>query len=222
MLTVGENTNLHKFIRYIEPAVKAGNRKYWVWKSGPVPDRLGAWAENAPVPNVDNVEQLFCAAVPNLALRRVGKRIPFRLNAQGNETIDGGVAAYFDGVLGNGYYHTFTAHLNYKRARKWARETRSGVLVGWPFRGSALLDQGHVGILLPSGFVLQCFSDPNGPDLNWNYTIEQFGHGVRHALMVHPKNWIEYEGDLADWAKEEREKEEREKGKKGKPEHKPH
>jgi hypothetical protein len=62
MLTVGENTNLFKFIRYIEPAVKAGNRTYWVWKKGPVPDRLGAWAENAPVPNIKNVKQLFCAA----------------------------------------------------------------------------------------------------------------------------------------------------------------
>ena len=41
MLTVGENTNLYKFIRYIEPAVKAGNRTYWVWKKEPVPDRLG-------------------------------------------------------------------------------------------------------------------------------------------------------------------------------------
>ena len=30
MLTVGENTNLFKFIRYIEPAFTAGNRTYWV------------------------------------------------------------------------------------------------------------------------------------------------------------------------------------------------
>jgi hypothetical protein len=208
MLKVHEDTNLFKFIRYIEPAVEAGNRDYWVWKRGPVPDRLGAWAENAPVPNIRNVKQLFCAAVPNLALRRVGKRIPFRPNAKGDESIDGGVAAYFNGVLGHGYYHGFTARLKYDRARKLARETRSGVLVGWPYRGSQPLSaQGHVGILLPSGFVLQCFSDPAGPDLNWNYTIEQFGAGIRNAVMVHPKNWIEYEGDLAEWAREKKAKE---------------
>jgi hypothetical protein len=45
-----------------------------------------------------------------------------------------GAAAYFDGVLGQDYFHSYTAHLNYKRARKWARETRSRVLVGWPYR----------------------------------------------------------------------------------------
>jgi hypothetical protein len=97
--------------------------------------------------------------------------------------------------------------LNYKRTRKWARETRSGVLVGRPYRGSALLDQGHAGILLPSDYVLQCFSDPNGPDLNWDYTIERFGAGVKHTLMVHPKTWIEYRGDLAEWAIDEQARE---------------
>ncbi len=53
MLTVGERTNLCKFIRYIKSAVRAGDRAYWVWKSGPVTDRLRAWVENASVPNVD-------------------------------------------------------------------------------------------------------------------------------------------------------------------------
>jgi hypothetical protein len=33
MLNIGERTNLYKFICYIEPAVKAGDRTYWVWKS---------------------------------------------------------------------------------------------------------------------------------------------------------------------------------------------
>jgi hypothetical protein len=153
---------------------------------------------------VDDVKELFCAAVPDLALRRIGERIPFRLNAPNNEAIDGG-GGLLRRRLGPGLLPLLHRPLELQAGQKvgaWARETRSRVLVGWPYRGSALLDQGHVGIPLQSGYVLQCFSDPNGPDLNWICTIERFGAGIKHALMVHPKNWIEYREDLAEWAKD--------------------
>ncbi|HJQ29201.1 MAG TPA: hypothetical protein VJ827_07650 [Rubrobacter sp.] len=91
MLTVGENTRLYKFIRYIEPAV--GKADYWIWKGGDVPDGPGAYAFNGKVPDISVVikEGLFCAAVPNLAT-----------------------------------------------AKKWATETRSGVLLGKGYWGPQL------------------------------------------------------------------------------------
>ena len=36
---------------------------------------------------------------------------------------------------------------------------------------------GFDNILLPSGYVLQSFVNINGPDLNWDYTIEQSTRG---------------------------------------------
>ena len=35
----------------------------------------------------------------------------------------------------------------------------------------------------------------HGPDLNWDYTIEQSDAGGYYTDMVHPENWSEYDGD---------------------------
>lgn len=202
ILTVSENTRLYKFIRYLEPAI--GRTPYWTWQDGIIPDGPGAYAVNKRVPEISVVISggMFCAAVPNLALRCDGKRIPFRPNFP-DLRYDGGIAAYFYGVYGAGYFTGYDEPFDLARAKNWARETRSGVLLGRGYWGKALWQQGHVAILLPSGYVLQ--STPAG-GLNWNNHIDSEWQGweYNNGVMVHPSNWIEYEqeDDMADWAKE--------------------
>lgn len=192
MLLVAQDTRLRPGVDYITPAINRS--EYWLWKSGIIPDGPGAWAKNAPPPDIDIVKRnpMFCAAVPNLILRKARKRIP----SKGDPRFDGGIAAYFSGVYGPGYYSDYDEPFDMHKAKEWAQNTRSGVLIGKGYRGPAPGQQGHVGILLPSGFVLQS----NGGDgLNWYYRIEDCRSWF--DVMVHPKNWIEYEGDTADWAK---------------------
>jgi hypothetical protein len=197
ILTVSEDTRLYKFIRYIEPAV--GKALYWTWKGGDVPDGPGAYAFNGPVPDVSVVIErgLFCAAVPNLALRCDGKRVP----TKGNPHYDGGIAAYFTGMYGPGYFAAYDVPFNLATAKKWATTTRSGVLLGKGYWGEQLSLQGHTGILLPSGYVLQ--SSPLG-GLNWNSHIDSEWHyWAQGGTMTHPVNWIEYNDpdDVPEWAK---------------------
>jgi hypothetical protein len=202
MLTVSEYTRLYKFILYIEPVI--GEASYWVWEDGIVPDGPGAYAVNEPVPDIPVVIDggIFCAGVPNLALRCDGKRIPFRPNDP-DLRYDGGVASYFYGLYGPGYFTGYDVPFDLGTAKRWARRTRSGVLLGKGYWGTALWQQGHVAILLPSGYLLQ--STPAG-GLNWDSHIdyEWQSWANNYGVMVHPENWIEYyqEEDVADWAKE--------------------
>ena len=200
-LTVGEHTRLYKFIRYIESAV--GKAPYWVWQGGIIPDGPGAYAFNGKVPDISVVikEGLFCAAVPNLALRCDGKRIPFRPDFP-DPKFDGGIAAYFSGHFGAGYFTGYDDPFDLATAKKVARETRSGVLLGRGYWGVALGNQGHTGILLPSGYVLQ--SSPAG-GLNWSSHIDwERKYWEDGGVMVHPDQWIEYDDpeDVPDWAKQ--------------------
>jgi hypothetical protein len=203
LLTVSEDTRLYKFIRYIEPAI--GEADYWPWKGGTVPAGPGAYAINKRVPDVSVVRtgDIFCAGVPNLALRCDGKRIPFRPNFP-DPHFDGGIAAYFSGVYGPGYFTGYDVPFNLANAKRWARETRSGVLLGRGYWGVALGNQGHTAILLPSGYLLQ--STPAG-GLNWDSHIDwewQTWAPNRGGVMLHPSDWLEYheDEDVADWAKQ--------------------
>src|SRR5215217_2302442 len=123
-----------------------------------------------------------------------GKSIPTR----GNAFYDGGVAAYFYtsafGGLGPGFFTGVDVPFNLARAKKWARETRSGVLIGRCFRGSTLAGQGRVAILLPDGKVLQSFQmGPNGePGLNTAYIIEKSHAGNYYKVMAHLEAWINH------------------------------
>jgi GH25 family lysozyme M1 (1,4-beta-N-acetylmuramidase) len=170
--------------------------KYWVWTSGPVPDGEGAYASNRPLPPAKQLkgQRIFCAGVPNLFRRAAGKSIPTR----GNPLYDGGVAAYFYtsafGGLGPGFFSGVDVPFNLARAKKWARQTRSGVLIGRHFRGNTLAGQGHVAILLPDGKVLQSFQfGPNGePGLNTQFTIEKSHSGNFYEIMAHPEAWINH------------------------------
>jgi GH25 family lysozyme M1 (1,4-beta-N-acetylmuramidase) len=171
--------------------------KYWVWKSGPVPDGEGAYAVDKELPPVDQLKgkRIFCAGVPNIFRRAAGKNIPTR----GNRNFDGGIAAYFYtsafGGLGPGFFSGVDVPFNLATAKKWARETGSGVLIGRSYRSNSLAGQGHVAILLPDGNVLQSFQfGPDGePGLNTDYTIEESHAGNYYEVMAHPKAWINHD-----------------------------
>ena len=61
----------------------------------------------------------------------------------------------------------------------------------WTSNGQ-VASEGHVAIVLPSGFVLQAYP---AAGLNWDVTIEDSHDGFYYQVMVHPENWIDYEGD---------------------------
>ena len=52
--------------------------------------------------------------------------------------------------------------------------------------------EGHLAILLPSGHVVQAYP---AKGLNWEHSIEESQDGGCYEVMVHPSNWIDYEGD---------------------------
>jgi GH25 family lysozyme M1 (1,4-beta-N-acetylmuramidase) len=197
MLTHGviDGTYFAEGFKYV---MQLNNRmKYWVWSSGPVPDGEGAYATNKPLPSVNQLmgKRMFCAGVPNLFRRAAGKIIPTR----GNALYDGGIAAYFYtsafGGLGPGFFSGVDVPFNLATAKKWARETGSGVLIGRSYRNNTLAGQGHVAILLPDGKVLQSFEfgADGEPGLNTEYTIEQSHAGGYYEVMVHPKDWINHD-----------------------------
>lgn len=191
MITAKAGTNFRKGLDYITPIV--GRREYWVWSSGPVPSGEGMYAVNRPLPPVGQIKSINCAGVTNLFFRAMDKKIP----TKGNTLYDGGVAAYFQGRYGPGYFTGYDEPFNMAKAKKWARETRCGVLLGRPYWDATLAGQGHVAILLPSGYVLQSFPNMHGSDLNWDFTIEQSNAGGYYKRMVHPSQWSEYVGDQA-------------------------
>ena len=191
MITAKPGTRFYDALRYIEPAI--GRMPYGWWTSGAVPDGAPAYAINAPAPPIRELfgRTIFCAGVPNLMLRRVGKRIPTR----GNASFDGGVGAYFwSSLYGPGYFTGYDEPFDLEKAKRWARESRSGVLIGRFYRGSR--DQGHVAVLLPSGYVLQSYDGGNGrPGLNWQHTVEASHAGWYYETMCHSSQWIDYAGD---------------------------
>ena len=187
-----------KFAAGYKYIMQLNNRmKYWVWASGDVPDGEGAYAADRALPPAGELEgkRIFCAGVPNIIRRAAGKRVPTRGNARYN----GGIAAYFYtsafGGLGPGFFSGVDVPFNLATAKKWARETGSGVLVGRTYRNNSLAGQGHVAVLLPDGKVLQSFQFGAGgePGLNTDYTIEESHAGGYYEVMVHPSAWINHD-----------------------------
>lgn len=193
ILTAKEGTNFRKGLDYIRPII--GRRDYWVWSDGDVPSGEGMYAVNEELPPVDQISGINCAGATNLFFRAMRKRIPTR----GNPLFDGGVAAYAGGAFGPGYFEGYSEPFDLEKAKRWARETRCGVLLLRPYWNATLSGQGHVAILLPSGYVLQSYPHINGPDLNWDYTIEQSNAGGYYQAMVHPEKWSEYSDPEDDW-----------------------
>lgn len=193
MITIKEGTRFYEGFKYIEPAI--GRTRYKFWRTTKVPAFSPAWAKNGGPPPILRVIRggLFCAAVPNLMLRKVGKRIPIRND---RSDFNGGVAAYFgDNKFGAGYFADRMENFNLRKAKQWAEETRSGVLIGHKFvwtQSGHVKSEGHVAILLPSGYVLQAVPYSG---LNWNLTIEESQDVIHYQVMVHPRKWINYDGD---------------------------
>src|SRR3712207_8978713 len=71
------------------------------------------------------------------------KRIP----TKGDPRYDGGVAAYAGGFYGPGYFEGYSEAFDLGKAKRWARETRCGVLLLRPYWNASLSGQGHVAIL---------------------------------------------------------------------------
>lgn len=177
---------------------------YWVWQSGVIPDGPGAYATNEPVHRRKVSRQmrregLFCAAVPTLFRRMAGLEVP----TKGNPAFDGGIAAYFDGEYGKGYFHDVQERFDYHKAVEWAQRDRKPVLLGKGYFGNAIESQGHTGLLLPSGYVLESVY-PTG--LRWSLTLREYrGYWEDGGVMVRANRWIDLTGDelrrqRAGWA----------------------
>jgi hypothetical protein len=175
-----------------------GHMPYEIWTGGDVPEGPMAWAANAPLPPVEAMlgKTCFCAGVANIIRRDAGKIVPTR----GNPHYDGGVAAYWYtsafGGLGPGFFQAVEVPFNLATAKKWARDSGSGVLVGRSYSSATLAGQGHVAIVLPDGMVMQSFifGNDGSPGLNIDYTIEQSHDGGEYQHMVHAKDWINFDG----------------------------
>jgi hypothetical protein len=91
-------------LEWINPLV--GKMPYGLWTGGIVPSGSPAWATNAPPPSrcYLALHRIFCAGVPNLMLRFVGKRVP----TYGNLYYDGGMVAYWSYF--ECYHQSFDLH----------------------------------------------------------------------------------------------------------------
>src|SRR5919112_5960381 len=88
-------------LEWINPLV--GKMPYGLWTGGIVPPGSPAWAINCPPPSRSYLAlyRIFCAGVPNLMLRFVGKKVP----TYGNAYYDGGMVAYWSYF--EGYHQSF-------------------------------------------------------------------------------------------------------------------
>lgn len=160
---------------------------YIWWMDGPVPDRSPAWAENGPPPSPEEVinEGCFCAGVPNLLLRFVGRELP----TLGNELYDGGCLAY--GEYYAGVTEAFDINAEYPQ----------GTLIGryFTWERSANGDQGHVAVVLEGGYLLQSY-DGDGygyPGVNANDHIADSHAGYYYEYAVRPEYWLGLDEDEA-------------------------
>ena len=180
-------SNLDTALEYAEQILGA---PYGWWIDGPVPDGAPAWATNAPPPHPSevNASSCFCAGVPNLMLRSVGKVVPY--THWGEELWDGGCLAY-----GN-YFWAYSEPFSIAKAL--SGEYPKGTLIGRYFTWdrNAWGDQGHVAVLLENGWVLQSYDAGGGsPGVNWDAQIKDSHAGWYYEYAVLPENWINYQGD---------------------------
>ncbi len=163
---------------------------YVWWMDGPVPDRGPAWAENGPPPSPEEViyEGCFCAGVPNLLLRFVGREIP----TLGDELYDGGCFAYGQ------YYDYYGVAEPFDLNQDYPEGTLIGRYLDWG-RLEADNDQGHVAVVLEGGYLLQSYDgDGNGyPGVNADAHITDSHAGYYYEYAVRPENWLGEEEEEA-------------------------
>jgi hypothetical protein len=135
-----------------------------------------AWAVDRTAPDPLTVRQrgLFCMAVMNLMLRKLGKPVPK------NAPYDGGTGAY---------------RLVYgSKMRLFAlSEVERGDLLFRPYR--SVQDQGHGAVALggPDEKVLQSFATSFGttyPGCNTTYTARQSHDGGYYRYLLKAKDWL--------------------------------
>lgn len=199
MRTIRDGTRGFAAWKYIEPITVPGvieDIDYYLWPGGIVPAEGGAGASNQPPKPIGVYIQngkVFCAWVPNMMMRAVGKRVPI---AQFQSAYyDGGIAAYWGSAsypqIGAGYYAGYAEPFDMETALKWAYDDRAPVLLGWRYVNSGALNQGHVSVLFPSGWVLE---SAYGVGLRW-VRLENSPLRFYYTLMVRGYNWINYRGD---------------------------
>lgn len=149
---------------------------YAPWWSGPLSDRSPAWAVNKPPPPPGevNVEGLFCAAVPNLMIRKaqtLGSKMkipnPFR-----DEEWDGGTLAY---------YEWFYDHSEWFKPGK---NYRDGCLLLSPYRSPE--EQGHVAVVY-KGYAIESITSGG---LVWKYTVDQSTAWGKYEIVLPPETWL--------------------------------
>ncbi|MBA2713425.1 MAG: hypothetical protein H0U55_07730 [Rubrobacteraceae bacterium] len=165
-------------LEYLE-GTKGG--RYVAWESGRFTDSAPAWvAGNQPPPPTHIRERgAFCAALPNLAMRKNGVRHSDMANA------------WYGGVLWYGNY--FVDERNLAKRLRPDRDYPPGTLFIRRYTGPALAQQGHVGIMGRHGRLLQ--SDvPLG--INEERTLAQTqafltrGEGGGFQWIVLPQHWL--------------------------------
>jgi len=125
-------------LEWINPLV--GTMPYGLWTDGTVLSGSPAWATNATPPSRRYLmlHKIFCAGVPNLMLRFVGKRVA----TFGNPYYDGGMVAYWSYF--DGFHQSFDL-----------QAVRRGDLLLRRYR-NADHDQGHVAVSLGDGATPSC------------------------------------------------------------------
>ena len=177
-------SNLNRGLNWYWPLID--DMPYGWWTSGDVPPYAPSYAINEACPAMSWLlgQEGFCASVPTLNLRAVGKRVP----SYGNLRFDGGTYAYAI------YYRDYIKPFR-------LADVRPGDLIGRYYRD--VRDQGHVAIVLDGDRCLQSFDGGaqlegyfNGPGVNRIYTVAQSHAGGYYEWRVSREDWINYAGDL--------------------------
>lgn len=177
---------IDRALAYILPA--RGDITYRWWLSGPLREGPPGWSKNAAAPPIAQIHEGFCASIPTLMRRRVGKEVPYRTNLPAGvdpAEWDGGIAAYFGGVFGGAYFDGYMHTIQNADA-----DRPHGTLLGSQYFGSAA--QGHVGIVLGNGRFLDLNSVTHFTSRYW---VPAAIRTFKLTRFVWPWDWINYEGD---------------------------
>lgn len=176
----GLDPAVEKALSYVEAMVGA---EYGWWLSGPVPSKAPAWAENGPPPNPAEVKgtSCFCAGIPNLMLRAVGKSIP---DSGAGPDWDGGTYAY-----GAVYDHPGIAEpFDVSKAEEYP----PGCLVGAHYYGPK--KQGDVCVTTGNGKTIASNATANGttrPGVTASMSLRELHRIFGYTYIVRPGRWIE-------------------------------
>jgi hypothetical protein len=172
----------------------AGTNYGW-WTGGAIPSGAPAWAADAAAPPLATVRgsSCFCAGIPNLMLRVVGRPVPCE---RGRADPVGGHWCGGTGAYGLNF-STVATPFSLERAASYERGTLLGI------RYHSVSNQGHVAVLLgagPGGLLLQSFAnsgphgaDPTHPGVNTNFTLAECNaryEFCRFDYAVAPADWL--------------------------------